>query len=312
MPRVLAILLLAALCAVPCALRAAPPSPGGQASALAPMFARLARAGSDEARLAFELAVRARPEDAEARAGLAIALVLAGREADAGYHLQRAVESASPIPAVRLARGLALGVAPGQAGSAGAAEAAYQFNRAVEEGADPALALLCRAAVAGARRDFAAGQRAMAEYDALVPKAGQAETAPRLADRVSREEAMVGSYFLDQGAKGGSTAGLYLGLLRKNGALTGAGALALRRAGMARASGFIFQAGSVTFVLEVDQVFHRLYYWRFTLDTSGGFDLMPVLKIERADAREGPWRPADADEFTPPARALVRVPPKAQ
>lgn len=197
-------------------------------------------------------------------------------------------------------------------GAPAGGEAAYQFNRAVEEGADRALALLCRVAVAGAKRDFGEGQRAMAEYDALVPKAERAEAAPRLADRVSREEAMMGSFFLDQGAKGGSTAGLFLGLLRKDGVLTGAGALAVRKAGMVRASDFIFQDGVVTFVLEVDQVFHSRYYWRFTLDISGGFDLMPVLKIERADAKEGPWRVADASEFTPPARALVRMPQKAQ
>ncbi|MDP3427334.1 MAG: caspase family protein, partial [Humidesulfovibrio sp.] len=64
------------------------PAPAVPAASHTGQFALLARAGLPDARAYFEQAVQAHPADADARAGLAIALVFSGRAADAKYHVQ--------------------------------------------------------------------------------------------------------------------------------------------------------------------------------------------------------------------------------
>jgi len=168
-----------------------------QAKAHAAQFAQLARAGLPDARAYFEQAVQARPEDMDARAGLAIALVFSGREADAKYQVQRLNESGAQTAGVRLAKGLLLGLE-------GTADASYQLNRAVEEGADRALALLCQAAAAGRKKEYGVGHKLMAEYATLVAENGRGEFALKLARQVDLLGRLAGTYLheLESGYSG--------------------------------------------------------------------------------------------------------------
>ncbi|MDP3427229.1 MAG: caspase family protein, partial [Humidesulfovibrio sp.] len=156
-----------------------------QAGAHAAQFAALARAVLPDARAYFEQAVQAHPGDAEARAGLVIAHVFSGHEADTKYQLQRLNESSAQTAGVRLAKGLLLGLE-------GNPDADYQFNRALEEQADRALTLLCQASVAARKGDYKKGQRLLAEYSALVPESERAGTVAGLAKSLDVESAMVG------------------------------------------------------------------------------------------------------------------------
>jgi len=159
-----------------------------QAGAHAAQFAQLARAGLPEARAYFEQTVQARPDDAEARAGLAIALVFTGREADAKYQVQRLNEMGAQTPGVRLAKGLMLGLE-------GSADAAYQLNRAMEDGADRPLLALCRAAIALSKNDFPSGSQLMQGYAALVPEEDRGAYPQALADKLEPISRMTGTFF---------------------------------------------------------------------------------------------------------------------
>ncbi len=183
-----------------------PPQPSGQAApaapsaagaksskaataANAPYFGMLARHGVSEAQRYFETAVQARPEDADARAGLAIALMLSKREADAKYHVRRIEESAQTTPGTRVARGFMLGV-EGQL-----ADSSYQLNRALEEGADRALVQLAMATASAKKNELDQAKRAMDEYRTLVPPIEENEYAKDLAMRVDLKGRLVGTFY---------------------------------------------------------------------------------------------------------------------
>ena len=180
-------------------------------------FALLARAGLPDARAYFEQAVQAHPEDADARAGLAIALVFSGRAADAKYHVQRLNESSSQTaaaqtPGVRLTRGLMLGLE-------GNADSEYQFNRAQEDGADRALLALCRATVALHKKDFQGGQRFMEAYAGQTPESEQGPYARQLAERLNPINSVAGTFFW--GTADGNVTSTYLIIERSGDGLKG-------------------------------------------------------------------------------------------
>ncbi|OGR35657.1 MAG: hypothetical protein A2051_09690 [Desulfovibrionales bacterium GWA2_65_9] len=265
-------------------------------NAHAAQFAALARAGLPDVRAYFEQAVQARPDDAEARAGLVIALVLSGREADTRYQLQRLNESGVHTAGVRLAKGLLLGLEGNQ-------DAGYQFNRALEDGADKALVLLCQATAAARRGDYKKGQQLLAQYVDLVPEPERAESAAGLAKGLDVESALVGRFLLDQGPKSMTTWDMVLDISRQDSTLVGTGTLTM---GKVRAFDFKFAESKLTFLMEGDVFLMPMFYWRLTLDLSRGLDSMPVLSVEASTSAAGGWTPAGPAEFEPPPRALVR------
>jgi uncharacterized caspase-like protein len=190
----------------------ASPAPAApQANAHAVQFAQLARASLSDARAYFERTVQARPDDADARAGLAIALVFSGREADAKYQLRRVEESGALSPGVRVAKGLLLGME-------GNADSQYQLNRAREEGADQALVLLCQAAIALGRNDYDGGKRLMDAFAALLSEPEQSPYARHLAGRLNPVNRVVGTYYW---GTGGNVSTTYLIIERSGDGLKG-------------------------------------------------------------------------------------------
>ena len=267
-----------------------------QAGAHIAQFAALARAGLPDARAYFEQAVQARPDDADARAGLAIALVFSGRDVDARYQLQRLNESGVHTPGVRLAKGLMLGLE-------GNADASYQFNRALEDGADRPMVLFCQAQVAARRGEYETGLKRMADYDALVPQEQRGEHVAALVKKLDVASALVGRFLLDQGPKSMTTWDMVLDISRQGATLVGSGVLTM---GKARAFDFKFAANKLTFLVEGDVFLLPIFYWRFTLDLTTGLDSMPVLSVEVSSSRDGGFSPAGPADFDPPPRALVR------
>jgi hypothetical protein len=170
----------------------AAPSPGVSKSAVAanaPYFPLLARDGIGEAQKYFEGAVQKRPDDADARAGLAVSYMLTKREADAKYHVRRVEESGVTTPGIRVAKGLMLGLEGQQADSA------YQLNRAQEEGADRALVQLAMATAAARKNEMDQAKKALEEYRALVPEREQGEYARDLSRKVDLKGRMVGTFY---------------------------------------------------------------------------------------------------------------------
>ena len=284
--------------ATPAAAPVAAPVAAPRVNAHATQFAALARAGLPDVRAYFEQAVQARSDDAEARAGLAIALVFSGREADTRYQFQRLNESGVHTAGVRLAKGLLLGLEGNQ-------DAGYQFNRALEDGADKALVLLCQATAAARRGDYKKGQQLLAQYAALVPEPERAENAAGLAKGLDVESALVGRYLLDQGPKSMTTWDMVLDISRQDSTLVGSGTMTM--GSKVRAFDFKFAENKLTFLMEGDVFLVPMFYWRLTLDLSRGFDSMPVLSVEASSSSAGGWSPAGPADFEPPPRALVRT-----
>jgi LPXTG-motif cell wall-anchored protein len=161
-------------------------------AANAPYFSLLARDGISEAQRYFETTVQARPDDADARAGLAIALMLTKRAADAKYHVRRVEESGVTTPGTRVARGLMLGLDGQQADSA------YQLNRALEEGADSALVQLAMATAAAKKNEFEQAKKSLESYRSLVPDHEQGEYARDLMRKVDLKGRLVGTFYWTQ------------------------------------------------------------------------------------------------------------------
>jgi uncharacterized caspase-like protein len=168
----------------------APPAPTQRtSSANEQYFPLLARDGISEAQKYFENAVQARPEDADARAGLAIAYLLNKRDADAKYHIRRVEESGLNTPGTRVARGFMLGV-EGQM-----TDSSYQLNRALEEGADRALVQLAMATAAAKKNEMDQAKKAMEEYRNLVPPMHENEYAKEMARKVDIVGRLVGTFY---------------------------------------------------------------------------------------------------------------------
>jgi uncharacterized caspase-like protein len=169
----------------------APSKPAAKAAvaANAPYFSMLARHNVTDAQRYFEDALQGNPEDADARAGLAVALLLSKRDADAKYHVRRIEESGQLTPGIRVARGFMLGV-EGQL-----ADSSYQLNRAQEEGADKALVQLAMAAAAAKKNEMDQAKKAMEEYRSLVPPMDENAFAAELAQKVDIIGRLVGTYY---------------------------------------------------------------------------------------------------------------------
>ncbi|MHC1701042.1 MAG: caspase family protein [Humidesulfovibrio sp.] len=167
----------------------AKPAARSDVAANAPYFAMLARHGISDAQRYFETALRTRPDDADARAGLAVALLLNKRETDAKYHVRRVEESGQTTPGTRVARGFMLGV-EGQM-----ADSSYQLNRALEEGADRALVQLAVATAAAKKNEMDQAKKAMEEYRSLVPPMEENDYAKELARKVDLVGRLVGTFY---------------------------------------------------------------------------------------------------------------------
>jgi predicted Zn-dependent protease len=142
-----------------------------------------------DARAYFEQAVQAHPDDADARTGLAIALVFSEKEADAKYQVRRVEESGQTTPGTRVARGFMLGM-EGQL-----SDSSYQLNRALEEGADRALVQLAIATAAAKKNDMDQAKRAMEEYRSLVSSMEENDYAKALASKVDIVGRLVGTFY---------------------------------------------------------------------------------------------------------------------
>lgn len=256
---------------VPPAITSAAP----QTNKHAAQFAQLARAGFVGALAYFEQAVQAKPDDVDARAGLAIALVISGRDADAKYQLQRLNESNAQTAGVRLAKGLLLGIE-------GNADAVYQLNRAQEDGADPALVLLCQTAAAVKKTEYNRGQRLMADYAALVPEPERSEYAWGLAKRTDLLSAFTGT-FTWTAAQGqwGHEASMTLTLIADNGTLSGSGTMVHQATTMASALGEVEVRGTTfSFVFIAKYLLFIGEQYRFTCALTKDPDIIAVVKAE--------------------------------
>ena len=266
---------LLALSARPKQAPQAAPAAAPRTNAHAAQFALLARAGLPEARAYFEQAVQARPEDADARAGLTIALAFSGKEADARYQVQRLEESGAQTPGVRLAKGLMLGLG-------GSQEAGYQLNRAQEDGADRALVLLCQATAADHRNDMEHGRKLMEDYATLVPEAEHGEYAKGLARRTDPLSAMTGT-FTWTAAQGqwGHEASMTLTLTAGNGTLSGSGTMVHQATTMTSALSEVEVRGTTfSFVFIAKYLLFIGEQYRFTCSLTKDPGIIAVVKAE--------------------------------
>lgn len=188
-------------------------TPAPSANAHAAQFSQLARTGQAEALEYFQRAVQTSPNDIGARAGLAIALVFNGREADAKYQVQRLSEFNTQTAMTRLANGLILG-------GEGKAEAAYQFSRAADEGADRALVLLCQVSAAEKSQDYDQGLKLLQEYAALAPEGVNGAYYRQLALALDLKTRLAGRYAIAWGRKD-SPSPMIIGFAVKDGQLVG-------------------------------------------------------------------------------------------
>ncbi|MDQ7833913.1 MAG: caspase family protein [Humidesulfovibrio sp.] len=253
-----------------------PPTSEAPAASHAAQFAQLARAGLPDARAYFEQAVQARPDDADARAGLAIALVFSGRAGDAKYHVQRLSESRTLTPGTRVAKGLMLGLE-------GNADSGYQLNRAMEEGADKALVLLCQAVAAERRNEMERAQKLMEDYADLAPEPQRGDFAKALALRVDLPGRLAGSYtWINQ-------AGTDMGEFTFVRDGSGASGLSGSVAGLVDRD---YQTHSPLENVRVEgqrlsfQVRRRLFFamhtYKFVCDLSKGLDRLTIVELEYA------------------------------
>lgn len=246
-----------------------------QTNGHAAQFAALARSGLPDARAYFEQAVQARPADADARAGLAIALVFSGREADAKYQVQRLNESGLQTAGVRLAKGLMLGLE-------GSADASYQFNRALEEGADRALVLLCQAAAAAKRNEYEKGQNLLRAYGEIVSEPERGERYAAFSKRLNVLDALVGTYrWLAAESMSTRIIDMNLTFSRQGTSLVGAGGGRWGWGTMDTVKAFDFhiEAGKLVFVVDMNRAIIPAVY-HLTCDISGGLDTIPVTLVE--------------------------------
>jgi len=169
----------------------APPAAAVKAetAANAPYFSMLARHRVMDAQRYFEEELQTHPENADARAGLAIAYMLTNRSTDAKYHVRRIEESGQTTAGTRLARGFMFAEEGQQADSS------YQLNRALEEGADRALVQLAMATAAARKNELDQAKKSMDEYRSLVPPVEENDYAKELAKKVDIRGRLVGTFY---------------------------------------------------------------------------------------------------------------------
>lgn len=262
--------------AQPAAQPAAPAKPATAANA--PYFALLARDGISEAQKYFESAVQARPNDADARAGLAIAYLLTKREADAKYHVRRVEESGTHTPGTRVAKGFMLGMEGQQSDSS------YQLNRALEEGADRALVQLAMATAAAKKNELDQAKRALDEYRSIVPEREHGDYARELARKVDIKGRLVGTFYWTQEDKAITGYVNTMTFVMNGDALVGAGG----GANQATISDIRISGKTLTFRWTYSMGLFGSGYYDFTCDLSGDLDTIPLTA--RDSSFGGVWK----------------------
>jgi len=256
---------------------AAPPRPApptGDASEHQRYFKLLARDGLSEALTHFQLAVEKNAEDADARAGLAIALALTGKETDASYHVRRLKESRTQTPVIRVAVGLLEGLAKRYQ------DGMYELRRALEEGGDRALVQLCIAAVAERNEDLERAQEAFKDYEALVPTQEQGTFAKQLRTHVVLLDRLVGTYYV---TRGGSNRQFYFGIaFAKSGESLDAELTPNSDTRHISLKEVRLERRKLTFRLR----YMQRYDWEYTADLEGNFDKIPaMMKVTTTNGR---------------------------
>ncbi|MDP2847301.1 MAG: caspase family protein [Humidesulfovibrio sp.] len=249
----------------------APTSPTAQQSkatraANAAYFPLLARDGVSEAQKYFENAVQAHPDDADARAGLAISYLLTRREADAKYHVRRVEESGLTTPGTRVARGLMLGIEGRQTDSS------YQLNRALEEGADKALVQLAMATAAAKTNELDQAKKALDDYRTLVPEREQSEYARELARKVDLKGRLVGTFYWTQQDKAITGFVNTITFVLNGETLAGSGG----GANQATVTDIKITGKTLTFRWSFSMGLFGTGYYDFTCDLSGDLDTIPI------------------------------------
>ena len=244
------------------------PKPTGKSSAAAnaPYFSMLARHGVSDAQRYFETALQTRPDDADARAGLAIALLLNKRDADAKYHVRRVEESGQNTPGTRVARGFMLGV-EGQL-----ADSSYQLNRALEEGADKALVQLAMATAAAKKNEMDQAKKAMEEYRTLVPPMEENAYAKELARKVDLVGRLVGTFYWTAANKAITAYSSTVTFTLNDTTLAGtAGGY-----GQGTISNIVVAGKTLTFRYSYSMGIFGTSYYDLTADLSGDLDSIPI------------------------------------
>ncbi len=152
-------------------------------------FSLLARDGWNEALTYFQKTTTSSPDDMDARAGLTVAQVLKGDEDNARYNVRRIRESNFENRWTRVAVGLVEGLGENYENGI------YQLNRALEEGADGALVNLCIGIIAERKGKWDIAQKAVNDYQTLVPDAIRGRPFRSLAKRANVKERLSGSYY---------------------------------------------------------------------------------------------------------------------
>ena len=153
-------------------------------------FGKLARSELPEATLYFKEVLKKRPEDNNARSGMAIGAVFLGDEEDMAYHLKRLKESNISSTNVRIAVGFMEGL------QGLYLEGFYELKRALEEGGDKALIKLCTVAVAERNGDRQQARKALEEYRDLVPNYKRNAFYVQLSDRLETLNKLLGAYYI--------------------------------------------------------------------------------------------------------------------
>ncbi|SNR64927.1 Uncharacterized protein, contains caspase domain [Humidesulfovibrio mexicanus] len=249
---------------------AAAPSSGAPSAQNAQYFSMLARHGVGEAQRYFEGAVQARPDDADARSGLAVAYLMTKRDADAKYHVRRVEESGRNTAATRVAKGFMLGV-EGQL-----TDSSYQLNRALEEGADRALVQLAMAAAAAKKNEMDQAKKAMEEYRSLVPPVEENEYAKELARKVDLQGRLVGTFFWTMENKSISAYTSTLTFMLNNEQLTAtAGGY-----GTGAVSNLKLTGKTLTLRVSYSMGIFGSSHYDLTCDLSGDLDTIPTMARE--------------------------------
>jgi uncharacterized caspase-like protein len=152
-------------------------------------FSLLARDGWNEALTYFQKTTTSSPDDMDARAGLTVAQVLKGDEDNARYNIRRIKESSFESRWTRVAIGLVEGLGENYENGV------YQLNRALEDGADGALVNLCIGIIAERKGKWDIAQKAVNNYQTLVPDATRGQPFKSLAKHADVKGRLTGSYY---------------------------------------------------------------------------------------------------------------------
>jgi hypothetical protein len=153
-------------------------------------FSLLARDGWQEAASYFQNALTSKPEEVNIRAGLAVTMIFKGDEESARYQVRRLKEMKSETRWTRIAVGLLDGLGQDYEGGK------YQLARAIEDGADRALAYLCLAIIHNKndRKDLA--EKQLEDYKEIVTVAERGSVSKELSEKTNIAMRLIGNYYV--------------------------------------------------------------------------------------------------------------------